>query len=288
MRRLFIAISALLLASGARGGSADPPPGDWAFREAHGQCLLERGVEGFGRVRFAGAPGGALRLEVLGHRGVFADGAVTVFRVAPPWHPEHPRREVLGAAEHRSGAGLLLEEPLATRVLMALYRGFEAHLRHDAWYGGDAGVRIANVHLRPRYHTFVRCLRGPAAEGWTALERTRVEYASGAASLSSEARARLRRIAEYVREDPKVTRIYVDGHTDAAGSSRGNLRLSKRRATTVAGFLEEQGVAEERLVVRYHGGAYPVAGNDDPRGRARNRRTTVRLEREWREVADAG
>jgi len=72
-----------------------------------------------------------------------------------------------------------------------------------------------------------------------------------------------------------------NGHTDASATERKNQPLSKRRAESVAAFLRSQGVPKELLIVRYHGGPYSVANNHAPAGRARNRRTTVRLARDW-------
>lgn len=180
---------------------------------------------------------------------------------------------------------------------MELYAGYEAHLQHDSWYsssgaernaepaGGPFGepvaVRISSVKFRAGYEIFAQCFRGGAAYDWTALERTRIEYPTAEAVLTPADEERLRSIAHYVRGDPKVARIYVDGHTDEIGGERDNLGLSRRRAEGVRDFLASCGVPESRLVVRYHGARYPVAGNESEQQRARNRRTTVRLQRDW-------
>lgn len=283
---LLIAVAAAWLAmapaSSAWGRTYLADPGSaWAVREADGLCLLEQPVRDFGAIRFVGAPGVPLRLEVLGHRAVFAEGAVTVSRVAPPWHPEHPQRTVIGETSQRAGSAVLIGEPLATRALMALYEGFETHLEHPAWYGGQADLRIGNEHLRGRYEEFARCLQDATAQGWSAFERTRIEYQAAQTTISEAGRARLAQVAEYVLADPAVVRIYVDGHTDASGPARANLLLSRQRAEAVAAYLMECGVPEQRLVVRYHGAQYPVVSGDDEDARAENRRTTIRLERHW-------
>ncbi len=258
--------------------------GSWSVSEGDGFCRLEQSVRDFGVIRFVGAPGTPLRLEVLGHRDVFAAGSVGVYRVAPPWHPAHPERVELGASEQRAGSSVIISEPLATRVLMALYQGYETHLQHGAWYGGKADVRIGNEHLRSEYETFARCLRDATALGWSTFERTRIEHASDQAALSADDRRRLQQVADYVLADEAVTRVFVDGHTDAVGSDRANLALSKRRAEAVADYLAGCGVPGDRLVVRYHGSQYPVARAASEAAHAENRRTTVRLERDW-EVA---
>lgn len=260
----------------------------WAYAERAGRCLLEQPVRDFGTVRFVGAPGGAVHLEVLGHREVFADGAVGFYRVAPPWHPKHPDETLLGRVDQRAGSTLLVNDPLATQVLMALYEGYEAHLQHAAWYGGEAQLRIGNAHLRPRYDAFASCLQGAAAAGWAAFERTRIEYSTGVHDLREADRSRLRQVADYVLADPAVTRVYVDGHTDDVGHPLDNAALSKRRAEAVAGLLAGYGVPRERLVVRWHGAEYPIANGDDATARAQNRRTTVRLERNWSDGSAVG
>lgn len=281
MPRILLSIALLAAGLAAPRPFAHGVNASWSVSEADGLCRLEQPVRDFGVIRFVGAPGVPLRLEVLGHRDVFADGAVGVYRVAPPWHPAHPERIELGASQQRAGSSLLITDPLATRVLMALYDGYETHLEHAARHGGEADIRIGNEHLRARYERFASCLQDATARGWSALERTRIEHAPAGADLGQADRDRLRQVAEYVLADPAVTRVYVDGHTDAVGSPRANLALSKRRAEAVAAYLAECGVPRERLVVRYHGSQYPVAQGVSETAHAENRRTTVRLEREW-------
>ncbi len=306
MRRTGIAALAVLTSVALWGparaaefaGSTDAA---WSFSEADGACILEHQVRDFGTARFTGVPGSALRFELLTHRDLFAAGPVAVHRVAPPWHRKYPDRTLLAPAPHVAGTGLLVADPLATRLLMELYAGYEAHLQHDSWYsssgaernaqpaGGPFGkpfgepvaVRIGSVKFRAGYEIFARCFRGGAAYGWTALERTRIEYPTAEAVLTPADEERLRSVADYVSGDPKVARIYIDGHTDDIGGERDNLGLSRRRAEGVRDFLASCGVPESRLVVRYHGARYPVAGNESKQQRARNRRTTVRLERDW-------
>jgi outer membrane protein OmpA-like peptidoglycan-associated protein len=188
---------------------------------------------------------------------------------------------LLGTSEQRAGGMLLIGDPLATRVLMALYDGYEAHVQHATWFGGDTDIRIGNAHLRPRYEAFARCVQSATAAGWSAFERTRIEYPSNVAGLSEQDQRRLRRVAEYVVADSQVSRIYIDGHTDDVGSTHSNLALSRQRAQQVADYLTTCGVPRDRLVVRYHGAEYPVASEDSEAARAENRRATVRLERHW-------
>lgn len=98
----------------------------------------------------------------------------------------------------------------------------------------------------------------------------------GKATLTPEAE---KAVAELAGDIPQDATVRVDGYTDSIGTDAKNLRLSKQRANAVADVL-----ASERpdltLKVKGHGEADPVAdnevgGEDNPAGRALNRRVEV-------------
>ena len=51
-----------------------------------------------------------------------------------------------------------------------------------------------------------------------------------------------------------------------------NLALSQKRAEAIRDVLVKAGVPADMLVARGYGSADPIASNDDPQGRRRNRR----------------
>jgi len=71
------------------------------------------------------------------------------------------------------------------------------------------------------------------------------------------------------------TDVQVLGHTDNTGTDKYNLGLSKRRASSVEGFLEEQKVAASRLSTKGYGETDPVATNETAEGRQLNRRVEI-------------
>ncbi len=73
--------------------------------------------------------------------------------------------------------------------------------------------------------------------------------------------------------------VHVCGHTDSSGSEAHNLELSLMRAQAVAANLEGHGVARERLKVMGLAAEFPLADNETPEGKARNRRTELVLPR---------
>ena len=64
----------------------------------------------------------------------------------------------------------------------------------------------------------------------------------------------------------------IEGHTDSRGDDDHNQDLSQRRAESVAAYLVEHGVEQERLQAVGFGETNPIADNDSRDGRATNRR----------------
>ena len=76
--------------------------------------------------------------------------------------------------------------------------------------------------------------------------------------------------------NPKM-KIEIAGHTDNVGDEESNLELSQKRQNSVRDYLIGQGIAPERLIAKGYGETQPVASNDTEEGRAKNRRTEVRV-----------
>lgn len=89
----------------------------------------------------------------------------------------------------------------------------------------------------------------------------RLTFAPNSAELSDSGKARLSRLAA-VLDSPRVLsrRLRIEGHTDASGSARGNLDLSRRRAQSVADYLSTVGVDKSRLDVVGYGSSKPLPG----------------------------
>jgi outer membrane protein OmpA-like peptidoglycan-associated protein len=68
------------------------------------------------------------------------------------------------------------------------------------------------------------------------------------------------------------TNITIFGYTDSTGSADYNLKLSGERAASVKSYLASKGLVIERFNVTGLGIADPIASNDTPDGRSKNRR----------------
>src|SRR5450830_1123539 len=106
-----------------------------------------------------------------------------------------------------------------------------------------------------------------------------VLFAPGDAKLSTESEQTLIAIAQVLKDDDHA--IQIEGHTDNTQISTSifpsNWELSAVRASTVARLFSNQGIDELRLTAVGHGSNQPVASNDTPEGRLRNRRVDVMI-----------
>lgn len=119
----------------------------------------------------------------------------------------------------------------------------------------------------------------PEAQVFTASAD--VFFAFDSADLSPRAREELARIAQQI-DEAGLASVRIVGHTDAVGDDAYNLELSRRRAEAVRAFLA-QALPGASLAAEGVGEAQPVApetvdGQDNPEGRAANRRVEIRAE----------
>ncbi|WP_207497307.1 OmpA family protein [Aridibaculum aurantiacum] len=82
-----------------------------------------------------------------------------------------------------------------------------------------------------------------------------------------------------VMRKKRFSAIQVVGHTDNIGSEEYNRRLSIDRAITIKGFLVQEKFSAGLISISGRGKSEPVATNDTPEGRQRNRRVEIILER---------
>ncbi len=93
----------------------------------------------------------------------------------------------------------------------------------------------------------------------------------------------MKNVADVIREKAKGKgAVTIEGHTDAKGSETYNQKLSERRAESVKNWLvAREGLRDVSFTTRGLGATKPVApnrkpdGNDDPKGRQKNRRVEI-------------
>lgn len=71
--------------------------------------------------------------------------------------------------------------------------------------------------------------------------------------------------------------VTLTGHTDNVGDSKTNEAFALRRAKNIRDLLIAKGVSRKQIATKSMGERKPVATNDNPRGRYKNRRVEIRV-----------
>jgi chemotaxis protein MotB len=110
-----------------------------------------------------------------------------------------------------------------------------------------------------------------------------VLFDSGKAEVKAGGQAILQKIVSILK-DVKDKSIRIEGHTDnvpiigmLAKKFPTNRELSAARALNVTRYLQEQGIDPAHLSAIAYGEYKPVASNDTPEGKAKNRRIEIIL-----------
>ena len=104
-----------------------------------------------------------------------------------------------------------------------------------------------------------------------------VTFATNSSDLRPDFFSTLQSVAIVLKEFDK-TILEVAGHTDNVGADQYNQALSQRRASSVASYLESQGILTQRMMTVGAGETHPIASNDSEDGRQANRRVELTLE----------
>jgi len=101
-------------------------------------------------------------------------------------------------------------------------------------------------------------------------------FDTDSSALRSTSRATLDDLANNFARYPDNL-LVVEGHTDSTGTEEHNQRLSERRASSVADYLIDRGVAASSITVFGFGELRPTSTNDTPDGRQLNRRVEIHI-----------
>ncbi|MEI6410117.1 MAG: OmpA family protein [Bacteroidota bacterium] len=144
-----------------------------------------------------------------------------------------------------------------------------SYLRNVA-SGHKSDVTVAE---KPKFNADQNVTQKVSEKSWN------IEFETGSATLTPAAK----QVLETLFNDLVVAgglKVEVHGHTDNVGDPAANMNLSEKRAFAIRKWLEDKSPSnfpEGRVNVFAHGQSNPVAPNDTPVGRAKNRRVNIVL-----------
>lgn len=273
-------------AANAQIYSADVTNSEWKVSATPFACSLTHSIPIFGKAVFSRKAGGAevFYVESQG-KVVFPAGIASAETLPPPWRNDLAPM-ALGAFEvTASSQPIQLNAAQFAPLVAQLATGMNVMYSSQPMVTASSSSSVMRVVLNAKnfsagYKNYQQCIADIIPYSFAQVERTVIHYAEKPEGLTATHKADLTKVARYVKADPKVVSVFVDGHSDNSGTSEANEAISKQAAEWVAAYLTEQGVAADKITARWHSDKFVIANNKIAAGRAQNRRVTVRLEDE--------
>ena len=252
---------------------------EWKVEGDKFECRLIQPITDFGSGVFVRRAGEQAIFSLNASNSVLGEGSATLLAAAAPWQPG--RGDInLGAV--RIGRGLVLfnsSQAQAASLFRGLLEGRSPLVRHYSREGGVSEVRLLPVKFRQAVGDYDACTAKLLPKNFEQVRQSQIGFPGGGIELDAQAKIRLQVMVEYLKADPTVNHITLDGHSDNTGNRLTNRDLSRRRALAVMDYFKENGIEESQITMRFHGEQYPLAPNTNAANRAKNRRVSVRLER---------
>lgn len=138
----------------------------------------------------------------------------------------------------------------------------------------DRALRASEALRAQLLEQFNRILETRDTERGLVITMGDVLFDTGKYDLRANAREILAKLSGIVLAHPDLN-LAVEGYTDSTGSDQLNQRLSEKRAETVRDYLIEQGLNSDTITAKGFGKDRPVADNNTPTGRQKNRRVEL-------------
>lgn len=103
-----------------------------------------------------------------------------------------------------------------------------------------------------------------------------IYFETSKSKLKPESYEELERVVQLLENNPSI-KLEISGHTDNVGSYVANKRLSEARAKSVVDYLIGKGISRSRLKYKGYSFTKPIASNDNPEGRQKNRRVEFEI-----------
>ncbi len=191
------------------------------------------------------------------------------------------------------------EKALATENarLIALQKELDARSKRIDELEGALAAKDAN--MKALKNSISKALTNFEGKGLTVEQRdgkvyvsmeNKLLFQSGSWKVGVDGKQAVKQLGEVLAENPEIN-VLIEGHTDndafnGKGDISGNWDLSTKRATAIVNILQENDdINAESLTAAGRSEFAPIATNDTPEGKSRNRRIEVILTPKLDEVS---
>ncbi len=261
---------------------------EWRLTPSIFECIFVQPIPDYGEGVFYHEAGEDLMFHLRAKKNLMGSGQAALHIEPPNWSPSQLAID-LGYVDVKQQDRPLNVDPMrANKMMQALLKGLQPTFTRKARYDETEPIRVSlsAANFKSFYKDYLGCVTGLLPVNFRQVAKSKVNFGGGGDRISALEKKKMDLIILYVKADPKVKAIYVDGHSDSSGRRYHNRRLSEQRALNVTEYMVKKGLNPEMITTRYHGERYPVASNKTRAGRSANRRVTIRLEKEDEQLED--
>jgi outer membrane protein OmpA-like peptidoglycan-associated protein len=253
----------------------------WEVTASPLECRLSQTVPFYGTATFYKRAGGKLEFTIQVLQPALRETSARLTVIPPAWKHDASPLDMGEIPVSPGRRPFHLQQTRSRRLLAELEAGMFPTLTYNDWSEGQDRVKVAlsAVNVREPLQSFFDCTNSLLPYDFDTIRESRFFFSSGGAKLSDEAKARLDKVAAYLRADKQSHRIKLTGYTDTRGFRRYNYALGMRRAKSVQDYLVAKGVPANLFILHSKGERRPQYNNRSSRGRMMNRRVDVVVEK---------
>ena len=259
---------------------------EWRLSPSIFECEFVQPIPNYGEAVFYHEAGEDLLFHLKTQKNLMGKGDAALHLEPPVWGPSRFAQDLGLVAVKQTQKPVNVDSARANHMMQALMKGMQPTFTRRARYDANESIRVSvsAANFNSFYKDYLGCVSGLLPVNFRQVAKSKVLFKGGGDYLDASAKKKLDLIILYVKADPRVKALFIDGHSDSSGRRYNNRRLSEQRALKVNEYMIKKGLDPEMFTVRYHGERYPVASNNTVAGRQQNRRVTIRLEKEDEEM----
>lgn len=274
-----LVVSALPARAGYQFFKAPVEESLWTVDSSPLLCRLRHPIPGYGEAEFAHRVKGELEFSLHVKQAASRPEQARLLSRSPEWKHVADNRDFGSLPVVEGNTPFYLQDGWAARLVAELAEGMELQFIYRDWADGSDEVTatVRPINFTSALADFQQCEQQLLNFGFEDVRQTVILYGFGKTALDGDSRHRLDRMIRYMKLDPAVRGVRIDGYTDSKGLQRVNRVVARRRANAVRDYFIQQGIDGERISTHAHSELEGRFNNRTAEGRRKNRRVEVTL-----------
>lgn len=247
------------------------------------ECRLVHPIPNYGDAEFSARASKKMNLdfELKMRRPMGDTRNVSLVSMPPAWRAGESADRITNIQFFKQFDGYIGGQSAWT-LLSELEKGRYPTFSYQDWQSRDQRIEVAlsSVLFQAQYNVFSDCIANLLPYSFEDISFTILHYDRGnSVDLNKASQKRLEQIAEYIRYNKDIDLVLVAAYTDSADSKNESQSLSEKRSERLRNYFKSLGLPEDRIQVQGFGKRRPIADNESPIGKDKNRRVVISLGR---------